>query len=520
MRERTQELTYIKGRANDLGTLKSKEIFEARRVIADTLDVARKLLGRGPSVNSSMENAMTIHQSCRLALTLGLALLAPSLFAGEIALFDGENFQGANVVFRDAVPDLEPTGFNDRAASISVRDGTWEVCFDANFQGACMRLAPGDYSRLDPPFNDSISSLRQVDGAEYGGNYPAPAPQVSLGFGVPGISIGINLPLYPELVPVPGYPVYYAPQVDSNYFFYDGMYWVYQRDNWYASSWYNGPWGLIGPEAVPLFVLRVPVRYYRQPPAYFRGWSPDAPPRWGDHWSNSWTQSHRGWDNWNRNAVPAPAPLPSYQQQYSGNRYPVAAQQRALQSQNYRYQPRDPVVRQHYQTQQGAAPVPPGKPPQSGGGEVQRSAAPAPSPQGRSTAAQPQAQQPPQKAAQRQQQAPKAQPQAQQPQQKAAQRQQQAPTAQPKPQQAQQKAAQRQQQAPKAQPQPQQPQQKAAQRQQQAPKAQPRAQQPQQGAAQRPQEARKAQGQAKEPQGKGPAKEPKQDQEQRDGKGQ
>lgn len=132
---------------------------------------------------------MTIHQSCRLALTLGLALIAPSLLAGEIVLFDGENFQGASMVFRDSVSDLDPTGFNDRAASISVRDGTWEVCFDAYFQGSCMRLPPGDYPRLDPPFNDSISSLRQVDGAEYGGSYPAPAPapQVSLGFGVPGI---------------------------------------------------------------------------------------------------------------------------------------------------------------------------------------------------------------------------------------------------------------------------------------------------------------------------------------------
>ena len=82
--------------------------------------------------------------------------------------------------------------------------------------------------------------------------------QVSIGIGLPGVSIGINLPLYPELVPVPGYPVYYAPRLNSNYFFYDGMYWVYQGDNWYASSWYNGPWGLVGPEFVPLFVLRSP----------------------------------------------------------------------------------------------------------------------------------------------------------------------------------------------------------------------------------------------------------------------
>jgi len=435
---------------------------------------------------------MTIHQSCRLALTLALALLAPSLFAGEIVLFDGENFQGDSMVFRDSVPDLDPTSFNDRAASISVRDGTWEVCADAYFQGGCMRLPPGDYPRLDPPFNDTISSLREVGGPEYGGNYPAPAPQVSLGFGVPGISIGINLPLYPELVPVPGYPVYYAPQVDSNYFFYDGMYWVYQRDNWYASSWYNGPWGLIGPEAVPLFVLRVPVRYYRQPPPYFRGWSSDAPPRWGDHWGNSWTQSHRGWDSWNRNAVPAPAPLPSYQRQYSGNRYPAAEQQRVLQSQNYRYQPHDAVVRQHYQTQQGAAPVPLGQPPQSGSRAVQQpAAAPAPPQQGRPIA-QPTGQQAQQKATQRQQEARKVQPQTQQPQQG---------------------ATQRQQEARKVQPQAQQPQQGAAQRQQEARKAQPQAQQHQ------PQ-ATKAQGQAKGAEGKGPAKEPKQGEEQRGGAGQ
>ncbi len=176
--------------------------------------------------------------------------------------------------------------------------------------------------------------------------------QVTVGIGVPGLSIGINFPVYPQLVPVPGYPVYYAPQANSNYFFYDGMYWVYQQDNWYASSWYNGPWQLVMPEVVPLYVLRVPVRYYRRPPAYFHGWRSDAPPRWGDHWGNSWQQQHEGWDRWDRHAVPAPAPLPTYQRQYSGSHYPQLQQQQQLQSQNYRYQPKDAVVQQHYQAQQ------------------------------------------------------------------------------------------------------------------------------------------------------------------------
>ncbi len=173
--------------------------------------------------------------------------------------------------------------------------------------------------------------------------------QVSVGVGIslPGVSIGINLPAYPQLVRVPGYPVYYAPQVDSNFFFYDGMYWVYEDDRWYASAWYNGPWGLVDPQAVPLFVLRVPVRYYRAPPPYFRPWHADAPPRWGEHWGGEWEHNRSGWDRWDRRAAPPPAPLPSYQKRYSQDRYPQQPeQQQQLHGQNYRYQPRDPAVRQ------------------------------------------------------------------------------------------------------------------------------------------------------------------------------
>lgn len=194
-----------------------------------------------------------------------------------------------------------------------------------------------------------------------GGMGPADA-QLSIGIGLPGVSIGINLPLFPQLVRVPNYPVYYAPALQSNYFFFDGMYWVYEGDNWYASTWYNGPWWLVSPDWVPLFVLRIPVRYYRSPPAYFRGWRPDAPPRWGEHWGHDWARQRSGWDRWNRNATPAPAPLPVYQRRYAGQQYPQAAQQPMLRSQNYRYRPVEPIVRQHFQQQavpQAPAPVRP-----------------------------------------------------------------------------------------------------------------------------------------------------------------
>jgi hypothetical protein len=180
---------------------------------------------------------------------------------------------------------------------------------------------------------------------------------VSIGFSAPGVRIGVNVPAYPRLQRIPGHPVYYAPVVNSNYFFYDGLYWVYDADNWYESTWYNGPWRTIDREYVPVYLLRVPVRYYRQAPAYFRGWRADSPPRWGDHWGDAWQQRRSGWDQWNRRSAPAAAPLPAYQSQYSGTRYPQRAQQPDIQTRNYRYQPRDAVVQQRFQ-QQSPAVVP------------------------------------------------------------------------------------------------------------------------------------------------------------------
>jgi hypothetical protein len=190
--------------------------------------------------------------------------------------------------------------------------------------------------------------------------------QFSISLALPGVSVGINQPVYPELEPIPGYPVYYAPNASANYFFYDGAYWVLAGDTWYTSGWYNGPWHPVRPEYVPYYVLRVPVRYYRRPPPYFRGWHGDAPPRWGQHWGPGWEREHHGWDRWDRRAAPSAAPLPVYQRAYAGDRYPAAEHQHALRSEHYRYEPREEVTRQHF--------APPGNPGQHRGwsGEPQR----------------------------------------------------------------------------------------------------------------------------------------------------
>lgn len=194
--------------------------------------------------------------------------------------------------------------------------------------------------------------------------------QVSLGIGIrgSGVSIGLNLSSYPEMVRVPGYPSYYAPQANGNYFFYDGLYWVFEDDSWYASSWYNGPWDLIERDSVPLFILRIPVRYYRKPPAFFRGWRADAPPRWDEYWGRDWSSRHGNWDQWDRSAMPPLAPLPSYQREYSGSRYPRAPEQRhSIRSDSYRYAPRESMTQQYWQREQRSTresrPAPQASPP-------------------------------------------------------------------------------------------------------------------------------------------------------------
>lgn len=188
---------------------------------------------------------------------------------------------------------------------------------------------------------------------------PSPAAaQVSVRIATPQVSIGINVPVYPHFVRVPGYPVYYAPRLHANYFFYDGAYWIFDDGRWYASAWFNGPWTYVDPYEVPAFILRVPVRYYRDPPRYFHGWRPDRAPRWGEHWGRDWERRRSGWDRWDHRAAPRPAPLPRYQRQYTGDRYPHAVErQRELESRNYRYQPREPMLRRHEERGRGGRPA-------------------------------------------------------------------------------------------------------------------------------------------------------------------
>ncbi len=83
--------------------------------------------------------------------------------AGELTLFTHSNFNGPALTLRGDAPDLVPANFNDRASSVVVRSGTWQLCEHAEFRGRCMVVERGEYPVL-AGFNDMISSVREISG--------------------------------------------------------------------------------------------------------------------------------------------------------------------------------------------------------------------------------------------------------------------------------------------------------------------------------------------------------------------
>src|SRR4051812_29247432 len=70
---------------------------------------------------------------------------APPPQAGDIVFFENVGFQGRDLATSGEIDNLSSYGFNDRASSVIVFEGRWEVCEHGDFGGRCMILRPGRY---------------------------------------------------------------------------------------------------------------------------------------------------------------------------------------------------------------------------------------------------------------------------------------------------------------------------------------------------------------------------------------
>lgn len=80
--------------------------------------------------------------------------------SGQIVLFEERRQRGTRVTISGEVSDLRRSGFSDRASSIQLQGGQWEVCENAFFGGRCeiIDYSVNDLSRLG--LNNRISSVR------------------------------------------------------------------------------------------------------------------------------------------------------------------------------------------------------------------------------------------------------------------------------------------------------------------------------------------------------------------------
>lgn len=114
-----------------------------------------------------------------LKKVLMVAALAVSTHAAaQITFYEREGFEGRSFTAENQINNLEQSGFSDRASSVVVLRGRWEICEDARFNGRCVMLRPGRYPSLAVMnLNNSVSSLRMVSrSARVDDNRYAPAP--------------------------------------------------------------------------------------------------------------------------------------------------------------------------------------------------------------------------------------------------------------------------------------------------------------------------------------------------------
>lgn len=96
---------------------------------------------------------------------MGAAALAAAGYAmADAILYENPGFDGRSVTAERRLSDLRQYGFNDRASSIVITGGRWEVCQDSYFNGRCVMLRPGRYPTLESMgLDDRISSLRSAN---------------------------------------------------------------------------------------------------------------------------------------------------------------------------------------------------------------------------------------------------------------------------------------------------------------------------------------------------------------------
>jgi uncharacterized protein YcfJ len=115
-----------------------------------------------------------MHKTSKLTLALAATLFA-GVASAQVTLYGAEGMRGRSFTAGGPVDNLANTGFNDRASSMIVERGQWEVCEDSFYRGDCRIVRPGQYPSLAAMgLGNEISSIRPVRGNPRVAYAPAP----------------------------------------------------------------------------------------------------------------------------------------------------------------------------------------------------------------------------------------------------------------------------------------------------------------------------------------------------------
>ena len=78
-------------------------------------------------------------------IVAAVALMAAGHALAQVTFYEGEGFRGRAFAANRTIDNFANVGFNDRASSVVVDRGRWEVCEDAGFNGRCVVLKRGSY---------------------------------------------------------------------------------------------------------------------------------------------------------------------------------------------------------------------------------------------------------------------------------------------------------------------------------------------------------------------------------------
>ena len=120
-----------------------------------------------------------MNRTLRLSVLAALAGWAGLAAAQEIQFFEHPDFSGRRFGANNSINNLADQGFNDRASSVVIRSGAWQLCSDAYFRGRCVTLQPGEYRNLAQiGLSNTVSSARELGVVPPG---PGPGPGTGRG---------------------------------------------------------------------------------------------------------------------------------------------------------------------------------------------------------------------------------------------------------------------------------------------------------------------------------------------------